>query len=59
MALPFYHINYFKVNHNVVFSTVLEPPVEDLFPRNNGTFNGGVTFMIKDTKYIKLPKTKY
>lgn len=55
MALPFYHIKHFKANHNVVFWTVLEPTMEDLSPRNNGIYNGGVTFIIKDTNYIKLP----
>lgn len=54
MALPFYHVNHFKAKHNVLL-TVLEPPMEDLSPRNNGIFNGGVTFMIKGTKYLKLP----
>lgn len=38
-----------------VFLTVLEPPMGDLSPGNNGIFNGGVTFMLKDTNYIKVP----
>lgn len=52
MALPLYHIKHFKVNYNVGFLIVLETPMEDLSPRSNGIFNGGVTFMIKDTNYI-------